>query len=200
MHQPPRRHRARLPLRGGPVAAARLVLLNGPPGIGKSTIAAGYAEARPGTLVLDVDEIRAGRGDWRSSPYEAGLWAREVALTSARTHLESGRDVVVPQYVARPEFLVQLADVATAAGAALHVLCLWDSREAALVRFDRRGAEPSLAAHHRDCVEQAGGLPGIAAMYDELQAFLATRTDVVLVTTTAGDQAGALDAVLAATR
>jgi MoxR-like ATPase len=34
---------------------ARLVHLNGPPGIGKSTLAAVYADRHPGTLNLDVD-------------------------------------------------------------------------------------------------------------------------------------------------
>jgi hypothetical protein len=34
---------------------ARLVHLNGPPGIGKSTPSALYADRNPGTLNLDVD-------------------------------------------------------------------------------------------------------------------------------------------------
>jgi predicted kinase len=34
---------------------ARLLLLNGPPGIGKSTLARRWADDRPGTLCLDVD-------------------------------------------------------------------------------------------------------------------------------------------------
>lgn len=147
-----------------------------------------------------MDEIRARRGDWRSSSYEAGLWAREVALTSACGHLESGRDVVVPQYVARVAFLDQLAGVAGETGAAFHELCLWDSREASLARFDQRASDPSLAAHHRDCLEQAGGLPGISAMYDDLLAFLGSRANAVVISTQAGDQATALVSVLAATQ
>ena len=36
---------------------ARLVLLNGPPGIGKSTLSALYADRHPGTLNLDIDSL-----------------------------------------------------------------------------------------------------------------------------------------------
>ena len=194
------RHRARLPHRRGPVAlATRLVHLNGPPGIGKSTIAAAYARARPGTLVLDVDVIRAERPDWRASPIEAGLWARDVALARARGQLLVGCDVVVAQYVARPAFLEGLTATAAETAAAFHELCLIDTRDCALARFVVRGTDPSMAAHHQDCVEQAGGLEGIAVMYDELVAFLATRPDVVRIPTEAGEERGALAAVLTAT-
>ena len=43
----------------------RLVLLNGPPGIGKSTLSRRYVEAHPGTLDLDVDRLRSFVGGWR---------------------------------------------------------------------------------------------------------------------------------------
>ncbi len=55
---------------------ARLLHLNGPPGIGKSTLARGYAEERPGEIV------------------------RPATLALLVAHLTSGRDVVVPQMVA----------------------------------------------------------------------------------------------------
>jgi len=194
------RHRARLPHRGRPVALSpRLVHLNGPPGIGKSTIAAAYAGARRGTLGLDVDAIRAERPDWRASPIAAGRWARDVALTRARGHLLVGCDVVVAQYVARPAFLEGLTATAAETAAAFHELCLIDTRDCALARFVVRGTDPSMAAHHQDCVEQAGGLEGIAVMYDELVAFLATRPDVVRIPTEAGEMRGVLAAVLTAT-
>lgn len=33
----------------------QLILLNGPPAVGKSTLAARYADDHPGTLNLDID-------------------------------------------------------------------------------------------------------------------------------------------------
>ena len=65
----------------------RLVLLNGPPASGKSTIARRYAAEHPLTLVIDIDQVRAAIGGWRDDPYAAGLLARAAALAAARVHL-----------------------------------------------------------------------------------------------------------------
>ena len=72
---------------------ATLILLNGPPGGGKSTLARMYAEAHPLTLDLDIDLVRDMLGQWRSDPHSAGLLARAAVLAAARVHLtaEIGR-------------------------------------------------------------------------------------------------------------
>lgn len=44
---------------------ARLILLNGPPAVGKSTLACRYAADRTLTLNLDVDAVRRLIGGWR---------------------------------------------------------------------------------------------------------------------------------------
>jgi 2-phosphoglycerate kinase len=48
-------------------AVARLILLNGPPGIGKSTLAQRYVDDHPLALNLDIDSVRRllGRDDAR---------------------------------------------------------------------------------------------------------------------------------------
>jgi predicted kinase len=76
----------------------RLILLNGPPACGKSTLAQRYADEHPLTLNLDVDRVRSLIGRWREDPPAAGLLARAIALAAARTHLASGHDVVVPSF------------------------------------------------------------------------------------------------------
>ncbi|MBA8793744.1 adenylate kinase family enzyme [Friedmanniella endophytica] len=42
----------------------RLIHLNGPPGIGKSTLAALGVERHPGTLDLDADQLHPLIGGW----------------------------------------------------------------------------------------------------------------------------------------
>ena len=51
----------------------RLILLNGPPGVGKSTIALLYAQGHPLALNLDIDLVRRQLGRWTSNPEEPGL-------------------------------------------------------------------------------------------------------------------------------
>lgn len=94
-----------------------LILLNGAPATGKSTLARRYVAGHPLALNLDLDLVRGLLGDWRSSPGEAGLAARAIGLAAARTHLREGHDVVVPQLVARAQFIEELAATATDAGA-----------------------------------------------------------------------------------
>lgn len=105
-------------LRGGPVA--RLILLNGLPGVGKSTIAKAYVADRPGVLNLDVDVLRTLLGGSWGETAELG---RGLALDVATAHLRRGHDVVVPQLVVRAEEVARFADAAEEAGADfLHVV------------------------------------------------------------------------------
>lgn len=44
-------------------------------------------------------------GGWLDRPTEAGHAARRLAVAMSATHLASGYDVVVPQFLGRPEFI-----------------------------------------------------------------------------------------------
>ena len=50
----------------------RLILLNGPPGIGKSVLAQLWADDHPGVLNLDIDRLRVLVGGWRERFAETG--------------------------------------------------------------------------------------------------------------------------------
>jgi predicted ABC-type ATPase len=95
----------------------RLVHLNGPPGIGKSTIARAFADRHAGFLNLDIDRVAAMIGGWRdnfSDSFEAG---RLLAAAMARVHLANGHDVIMPQMMTHVN-AEELADFESAAIAA----------------------------------------------------------------------------------
>jgi predicted kinase len=146
----------------------KLILLNGPPGSGKSTLARRYADAHPPALALDVDRVRAMIGGWRSSPGEAGLLARDLAVAAARTHLTAGHDVMVPQLLARPGFAERLEAVAAETGATFHEIVLLPGREESRRRFAGRGSSE---------IETAEPLTeeDLAAAYERVAAYAATR-------------------------
>lgn len=96
---------------------AILFLLNGPPGIGKLTLARMFTQHHPLALNLDVDRVRSLLGGWAQHPSEAGLLARELSLGMARTHPGGGRHVVVPQHLGRLTFIEQLEHTAGQTGA-----------------------------------------------------------------------------------
>jgi predicted kinase len=171
----------------------RLIVINGPPGCGKSTLAQMYADEHSLTLMLDIDLLRSSIGRWREDLRSAGLLARAIALAAARTHLTAGHDVVIPQYLGRPEFLEQLENLARETGASFDEIVLIDSKASALRRFAERGrpAAGPVAAQAHDRAGHRGGTDELSAMYDRLIVLLASRPAARVVPTTSGqaDQA-----------
>lgn len=162
---------------------ARLILLNGPPGIGKSTLAQRYVDDHPLALNLDIDSVRRLLGRWQDRPNEAGLLARAMTLTMAREHLTSGHDVVLPQFLGRPQFLQQAEDVAAGAGAQFAEFVLMTGRDDARDRFVRRTEAAVVPAHVEAgrLVEQFGGAEALGAMYDRLLLVIAHRPHAQVV-------------------
>ena len=151
----------------------KLILLNGPPACGKSTLARMYVERHPLALALDVDRVRDLIGGWREQRGPAGLLARAIALAAAREHLAAGHDVVVPQLLARPQFIEQLATLE----AEFHEIVLVDDLDNVLRRAAVRGD---------------GNDPDeITELYHRLIALLPSRPAARLVHLRDGDVEGA---------
>jgi predicted kinase len=164
----------------------KLVLLNGPPGVGKSTLAQRYADGHPLTLNLEIDVVRGMIGCWLEEWTRSGPQARRVALAMARTHLEDGHDVIVPQMLTRREFVDELQALAGSVGAAFHEITLLDAKDAVLTRLERR-SESSGAFSARALAEKQGS--SLADAYDEFVDALQRRPDAVVVNATPADEA-----------
>lgn len=101
---------------GVATTGARLILLNGMPGVGKSTLAARYLAEHPGVLCVEADVLRTWIG---GDPDDHAEAARHLSLALAAAHLKQGHDVVVPQLVARVDQIEHYEAVARDAGAEL---------------------------------------------------------------------------------
>jgi predicted kinase len=175
----------------------RLVHLNGPPGIGKSTLARRYVHDHPLAFCLDIDGFRRLIGRWDEHEEQSTLLARAMAIEMATTHLSAGYDVVVPQYVARPAFVHELATAAARAGASFHEIVLLDQPERAEARFDRRAEDPAWVIHHREAVRVMTHVGGFRSMYDRLMLVVADLPAATELWTTADDVTGAYRELLA---
>jgi predicted kinase len=115
-------------------------LINGAPGVGKSTLARRFADEHAFALIIDVDDIRRHLGRWTELD-ESKAVARDLAIALARDHLVHGHDVIVPQYLARPEFRERLRGLAQEVGTPFVETVLTDGADTVIERFKARRQE-----------------------------------------------------------
>jgi predicted kinase len=162
----------------------RLIHLNGPPGIGKSTLAKRYVAEHPGVLNCDVDVLRTLVGGWEDDFAEAGALIRGPALAMIETYLSQGRDVVLPQLLVDPEQVARFEASAVHVGAEFVERFLMDSLPGTLARHHRRGSSDRSDAWHgqvRDIVAANGGDSVVARYHTGLERLLADRPGAVAI-------------------
>lgn len=161
---------------------AKLIHLNGAPGVGKSSIARRYVDDHPLALVVDIDSIRTSLGCW-DEVEESKVVARRLALTLTRQHLGDGHDVVVPQHLARFDFLSALQDVAREVGAEFVEVLLDVPLEVAVSRFVSRRAELRKGndPHPEEDVPDHAVEEAVAEAVAQLDALVADHADLIRI-------------------
>lgn len=125
----------------------RLVLINGAPGSGKSTIAQALAQDKTMTLALDIDGLKHSLGRWDEDPSASGLHARRLATALASEQLRAGFDVVIGQYLARTPFIEDLERMAARHGARFYEFVLDLDAATLAKRLAERTGNPHRLEH-----------------------------------------------------
>ncbi len=172
----------------------RLVLLNGLPGVGKSTLAAAWAARRPGTLALDIDVVRTLIS---GPPQDTAGPARSLGLAMAAEHLRGGHDVVVPQLVARPDQVRRFAGAAASSSARLVHVLVEAPDEVVAERLGRDDAthrvdlDRALLTAYAEGLREVARTPGVLRLVnDDLARAVAVLDLLVEVGRTPGGSAG----------
>ena len=162
---------------------SKLILLNGPAGIGKTTIAQRYIDEHPLALAINGDDIIVMLGQWLEHEDEARKMVYDFTCDMARTHLRSGHDVVLPYLVNNPAHATAFAQIAQECDATfIEVLLTADRAESVERMFRRgtwgeRGTDP-LTDKDKSIVE---------GLYDAVHDSIGNRPDTVIIQSVHGD-------------
>ncbi len=176
----------------------RLIHLNGPSGVGKSTLAGRYVDEHPGTLNLDIDRIVCLIGGWEDDFGATLAPARRIALAGAAAHLASGHDVVMPQLVTHVDEAARFEAAATRAGATYVEIVLTVSTTEQARRFDGKHRVLGVDAHVGRYIQERGGATLLERIHGHVAAYLDQRPDARRLVTDGLDPDATYDALLLA--
>jgi cytidylate kinase len=163
---------------------ARFIHLNGPPGIGKSTVASVFADRHPGVLNLDIDRVTAligGAKDSFSESFAAGVL---LAIAMARVHLASGHDVILPQMMTNmnAEEIAVFESAAAAAKAEYCQILLIASVESTVDRCMERSQAPDPPQDAvNKVIEDNGGPDFVRKLHAQVTEFSACRQPYAVI-------------------
>lgn len=118
---------------------AKLIVLNGPCGIGKNTIAQKYLDREELTLLMDIDEIRRFLGNHRQKRAASAKLASDLACVMTERHLENGYDVIVPNSLRHHEHIDVFKSIAEDTDSEYFEVMLWADKQSAIDRAVNRG-------------------------------------------------------------
>lgn len=117
----------------------RLILLNGPWGVGKSTTAAGLHATLPRALHIELDAIRRAMSGYEDSREESFRFAVRLAKRIIEECIADERDVILDKMLFSGTIIDEIVWDARAKGAEVHEILLWAELPVVLARGEKRG-------------------------------------------------------------
>jgi len=172
----------------------KLILLNGPPGVGKSTIARQYINEHPLALIVDDDQLLVMLGQWQKHEAQARKLIFELTEGLIGDHLQSGYDVVVPYLILHVDEFATLEELAVKHKARFCAFTILVEKDQAVRRLMRRGTWGEIDLPPVTSQD----IPYIEELYDRMMATVAACQSMTIIASPDGGQVEAYHQVLAA--
>jgi broad-specificity NMP kinase len=118
----------------------RLIILNGAPGVGKSTVAEKLHAEMPLSFLLVIDAWWKQIADWRENRKESQRLVYTLASVAIDAYLGEGKDVIVDKAILNDtETLDTLVGIGQKHGAEIYEFVLAADKEIVLERATKRG-------------------------------------------------------------
>lgn len=117
----------------------KLIIINGPCGIGKSTLAARLHDSMPLSFLLDIDAQRRFISHYRESKEKSGEATMTISNAIIKSCLEMDNSIIVDKMLFDPLIIDSYHELAKLHGADIYEILLWAPMDVVMQRATERG-------------------------------------------------------------
>lgn len=118
----------------------KLIIINGPSGVGKSTVAVQLHKDIPLSLLIDIDAWRRNISGYREHREESLALAYQFTISVVDSYLKSGNSVIIDKAIlGNNSMLDALVTLGKQHNAEIYEFVLFADKEKVLARADERG-------------------------------------------------------------
>ena len=176
----------------------KLILLNGNPGMGKSTLAQRYIDDHPLALNLDIDKVWFMLGKWQQTRPESDVIKYKYAEILAKEHLSSGYDVVVPQQMESSVIYEKFERIAATHNAVFKEFVLLSDPDDVVERLKIRGRAQGYSDGFRPggILDTSGREEKLKLMYENVMRMTVLRPSIIKIHSVYGQEDRTYQAML----